>query len=274
MGDRPNDLRQQMIRRWELKELLPTLESQKEKLEQELFALHIDRHNQRADVENLESRSIKNYFLRVSGKLDDRLEQERREARAAESKYNAAEEELDRTKRRLADCREEIQALSGCTLAYWDALSDAADQDRITECRQYIIKELETAAASCESTRAALEKLRTTLTNLIDRNVYGMGNINALMPSYLASVKKQLDLMKSQVDLLREQLADLPLREPILNLTEIDIDVDSHILDDLLSRDGRDKSLRQVRSAVKASEETIKRICDEIHIHIEKWSKP
>lgn len=88
-------LRQKAAGKDHLEAKLRELRSQKWEYERNVISLKVAFREEQADVEKLEGRSLANYFYAVIGKLDDKLDQERREAYAAKVKLDAAQRELD-----------------------------------------------------------------------------------------------------------------------------------------------------------------------------------
>lgn len=88
-------LRQKTAGKEQLEAKLKELRSQKWEYERNVISLKVAFREEQADVEKLEGRSLANYFYAVIGRLDDKLDQERREAYAAKVKLDAAQRELE-----------------------------------------------------------------------------------------------------------------------------------------------------------------------------------
>ena len=105
-------LQQKVARKKQLEAKLSELHSQRRQYDNEVISLRVSLRKEQEDVEKLESGSLANYFYQVIGKLDDKLDQERKEAYAAKVKLDAAERELagidqdiQEIQRELADIR-------------------------------------------------------------------------------------------------------------------------------------------------------------------------
>lgn len=85
--------------------ILGELEREQRGLVQKEFELNLALTKENSDVEKLESQSLSALFYSILGKLDERLEKERREALAAQLKH-------EQTVRDLADIADQIAKLS------------------------------------------------------------------------------------------------------------------------------------------------------------------
>ena len=82
-------LRQQVSRKGHLNAMLKELVPQQRQLKERVVELESIKLNEQADVNRLEGRSLAAFFYNVVGKMDEKLDQERREAYAAAVKYDA-----------------------------------------------------------------------------------------------------------------------------------------------------------------------------------------
>ena len=98
----------------ELLERKETLEAEGKRLDGEVKALKIAAHNEQVDVENLKSPSIKGLILSITGKKQEKLEQEQAEARDAQQRYELAVAKQAAVQHKLRECTEELAALGDC----------------------------------------------------------------------------------------------------------------------------------------------------------------
>ena len=89
-----SDLQQKVALKKQLEAKLSDLRDQRRVFVKKTIELRVEHRSEQADVEKLEGRSLANYFYQVIGKLDGKLDEERREASAAKIKLDAAEREL------------------------------------------------------------------------------------------------------------------------------------------------------------------------------------
>lgn len=78
-----------------LETLLANLQLQRDELVHKVNELEKMKLSEQKDVERLEGRSLASFFYNVVGKMDERLDKERREAYAAAVKYDVAVQELE-----------------------------------------------------------------------------------------------------------------------------------------------------------------------------------
>lgn len=93
-------LREQTARQAMLRSRLEGLQRRHSQLAEQERELYTDRVEEAEDVENLEGRSLARYFYSLFGSLDERLDKERTEARAAAVKHDAVLNRARRTWRR------------------------------------------------------------------------------------------------------------------------------------------------------------------------------
>ena len=111
----------------ELTELINVLESENRVLSDEIPRLRIISHNEQADVDNLESSKIKLSYLRITGKLEERLNKERTEARNATSRYEFALSQQKHILLQLENCIDELATLGNCEEVLRDQISFPED---------------------------------------------------------------------------------------------------------------------------------------------------
>ncbi len=119
-------LQEQILRKQRLDTLLSRLREERRELEQKVLSLEVEKEIEQKDVDQLEGRSLANYFYRVVGKLDQKLDKEKKEACAAAVKYDAAVRELAAVKEDLRRYQEEEASLRGCEKRYAKLLEEKA----------------------------------------------------------------------------------------------------------------------------------------------------
>ena len=88
MADILYELQQKVAMKPSLEAKLRELQNQRKEYDREVISLRLAFRKEQEDVEKLEGRSLANYFFQVVGKLDEKLDQERREAYAAKVKLD------------------------------------------------------------------------------------------------------------------------------------------------------------------------------------------
>lgn len=232
--------RNQLLRRWELKCQLKELEAEKKKLEKELFPLYIAMHNEQVDVANLEEKNIRNWFLDTTGKKEAMLQKERREAAAAKLNYDTVSRQLEYTKQQLENARNELEQLRIPESGSWAEESDP----------QLIRQELRAALDTGSEARKDLESMIRKVDNLIEQNRWGVNK--SMMPSYLATAQKQINLLKEEMDLFAQEASNLPIQESVLEPGVQLLILDDHLMDQAVAGMGADMLLGESHSALVA----------------------
>lgn len=264
------ELRSKELRRLELKEKISQLEAKLPVMEKELFALFIEKHNEEADYENLQSFSVKNWLLDLTGKKEVLLDKERREAQAAKLKHDTAQRQLEWVKQQLAESREELKALLGNSAAYWTALEEAGEEALLQEQRERAAEELEKTARQCLDVLELTRNVMTNVSNLCDRNKFGSQGVNVMMPSLMAKAQKQLQLLEREQSLFMEQASNLGLKEQLLSGQEKLFVADEQNWSEALSALTRDSLLQVAYISLEASENSLCNIHTELCRQIEE----
>ena len=84
-------------------------------------------------MDRLQGRSLAAFFYQVTGKMEEKLDQERREAYAARVKYDAAVRELSSIEADLHEMNARLRALEGCEKQYQQALSEKLKSIQATD---------------------------------------------------------------------------------------------------------------------------------------------
>ena len=115
-------LRADVARSEQLQKRLQNLYKQREALAAQEAELREARLDEAEDVENLEGRSLARFIYSLTGSLDDKLEKERAEARAAAVKHDSVVRELEDLDNDIAETGAELRELSGCEVRYSEAI--------------------------------------------------------------------------------------------------------------------------------------------------------
>ena len=115
-------LQQKVAKKPLLESKLYELHTQRRQYDNQVISLRVAFRKEQEDVEKLEGRSLANYFYQVIGKLDDKLDQERKEAYAAKVKLDAAERELAGIESDIKEIQDQITDVLVAEARYKDAL--------------------------------------------------------------------------------------------------------------------------------------------------------
>ena len=122
MADILTELQQKVAMKPALEAKLRELQNQRREYDNEVISLRVAFRKEQEDVEKLEGRSLANYFFQVVGKLDERKDQERKEAYAARVKLDAEERELAGIESDIKEIQEQITDVLVAEARYKDAL--------------------------------------------------------------------------------------------------------------------------------------------------------
>lgn len=98
--------------------LLETLRQQELLCRQKVEQLQAAWNKEQADVDRLERVSLSSVLASLSGRKEERLEQEEAEALAARLQYQTARQQLEEIRSELSDCEERIRRSEDCPARY------------------------------------------------------------------------------------------------------------------------------------------------------------
>lgn len=274
-------LRDQVLRRSELKTEIEELEVQLEKLEKELFSLKIDAHNQQADVDMLNMFSLKNLFYDVTGKKEALLQKETSEARTANNNYHTALFRFEQLNRQLESDRSELLSLRGCEDKYWNLLQEKLHEaqgsermwilENITVHLDMVISDLTAAHSAGSDALRMTDGLLQNIKNVRDwnRNLSGSAR-NMTMQGYLNGTQKKIGDFRKQIRFFLRKLDGLPLPAPVReNADEIFIYPENY-LQEVAGKLGAEERLCEADAAVKAADKRLKNILSQLENTIEQ----
>ena len=208
----------QLTHKKRLEAVLKELLIQRRPLQEKAAELEKIMLRERKDVDRLEGHSLAAFFYHLSGKMDEKLDAERREYYAARVKYAACARELEAVEADIAATEEDLADLANCEDRYAQALEQKrqaiADSDRPEaeallhqqEQLSYLAgqeRELE------EAISAGTEALRTTADILQNiESAKDLATFDLLGGGFLADIAKhdKLDEAQALVEQLQIQL--------------------------------------------------------------------
>ena len=218
-----------------MKPLLETklyeLHSQRRQYDNQVISLRVAFRKEQEDVEKLEGRSLANYFYQVIGKLDDKLDQERKEAYAAKVKLEAAERELADVESDIKEIQEQITDVLVAEAKYNEALEvkrrqlkDSGTQvaDRILSIEERIAllqaqkQEIKEAISAGYSARGTADRILSELEDADGWNTWdilGGGGIITHMAkhSHLDEAQDLVQQLQSELRCFKTELADIQI---------------------------------------------------------------
>lgn len=224
-------LQQKVAQKPLLESKLYELHTQRRQYDNQVISLRVAFRKEQEDVEKLEGRSLANYFYQVIGKLDDKLDQERKEAYAARVKLDAAERELAGIESDIKEIQEQITDVLVAEARYKDALelkrrqlkdSGAQVADQILSMEERIAalqaqkQEIKEAISAGFSTRSTADRILSELEDADGWNTWdilGGGGIITHMAkhSHLDEAQDLVQELQSQLRRFKTELADIQI---------------------------------------------------------------
>lgn len=124
MRDELSLLQAQLTYKKRLEAMLKELRSQQAPLQKKVAELEQSMLRERRDVDRLEGRSLAAFFYHMSGKMDEKLDTERREYYAARVKYDASARELEAIEQDIEATEEDLADLADCEARYARAMEE------------------------------------------------------------------------------------------------------------------------------------------------------
>ena len=153
------DLRQQLSEMAALEKKVNTLYEQRSIWDRRVIALRAAWRQEQEDAEKLEKRTLGNYILQVTGRLEERREQEHREAREAGAELAAAEAELGRITEELRTARGQLAQLRSKEKLYQALLEEKRLALRAADTGTGVrIRELEQKLSSLEDRKREIQE--------------------------------------------------------------------------------------------------------------------
>ncbi|MBQ6689565.1 MAG: hypothetical protein IJN02_10085 [Bacteroidales bacterium] len=224
-------LQQKVAQKPLLESKLYELHTQRRQYDNQVISLRVAFRKEQEDVEKLEGRSLANYFYQVIGKLDDKLDQERKEAYAAKVKLDAAERELAGIESDIKEIQEQITDVLVAETRYKDALElkrrqlkDSGTQvaDQILSMEEKIAalqaqkQEIKEAISAGYSARGTADRILSELEDADGWNTWdilGGGGIITHMAkhSHLDEAQDLVQELQSQLRRFKTELADIQI---------------------------------------------------------------
>lgn len=225
------ELQAQVARQEKLRAVVDELYRQIDSLTGRERELAAARAREQADVDKLEGRTLAAFFCGLTGGKEERLEQERQEARAAAVKHDAVALQLRDAQEELRARRKELDALNGCEGRYQDALREKAQavkQEDPARGAEILRLEEEIGKLDRQSTElaeavAAGERAQNQADRVLDRlgSAKGLSTWDVLGGGLFADMAKHSELDQAQgeveqlqlcLDRFRTELADVTIR--------------------------------------------------------------
>ena len=225
-------LQQNVALKNQLEVQLDDLRNQRRVFDREALELRAEHRIEQRDVEKLEGRSLANYFYQITGKLEEKLTEERRQAAAARVKLDAAERELAAVNADIQQIQSRLDSLRGCEAAYTAALekkraaikaSGTPAGMQVLELEEKIAflesqkKELREAMAAGRDARSAADNVLQELESASDWNTWDMIGGGGLIThmakhGHLDDAQELVEVLQGRLRRFQTELADIRIQ--------------------------------------------------------------
>jgi len=287
MRDELSLLQAQITYKKRLEAVLKELKNQQLPLREKAAELERIMLRERKDVDRLEGRSLAAFFYHMSGKMDEKLDIERREYYAARVKYDACARELEAIEQDIESTEEDLADLADCEARYAQAMEQkrqVIEAAGTPEGRQLMQQEAELVYLSGqqkeleEAIAAGTEALRTTA-DILQRieaakdwatfDLLGGGLLTDFAKhDKLDEAQQLVETLQVQLQRFNKELADVTIRahlqlsiDGMLRFADFFLD---GLLADMTVLDRIKQSLAQVESTREQILTILRQLQDEL----------
>ena len=225
-------LQQKVALKKQLEAKLADLRDQRRIFDKKVIELRVEHRSEQADVDKLEGRSLANYFYQFIGKLDEKIDEERKQAAAAKVKLDAAERELAAVDCEIQEIQSQFQELAGREDAYAVALENKRNAvkasgtpaaSQILEIEERIAflesqkKEIREAVSAGRSALGTADSVLSELDDADGWNTWDMiggGGIITHMAkhSHLDDAQEKVEQLQGKLRRFKTELADINIQ--------------------------------------------------------------
>ncbi len=229
--DRLKELSEKKLRKRQLEAMVRELVSQKLDLEARVNRLRREKQKEQSDVDELSKPSLSSFFYYITGRKQEKLDNETAEAYAAAIKCSSAEKELSDLEYDLKKYRGELRELESCEELYKKAFEEKASAikalggagaSRLLELEEKLlavksrIKELDEAISAGHSALSTAEEILSSLKSAdgwAAVDVLGGGVISDIAKhSHLDKAQQLVNVLQSRLRAFKTELADVSIR--------------------------------------------------------------
>ena len=284
MADIFMELQQKIAMKPALEAKLRELQNQRREYDREVISLRVAFQKEQEDVEKLEGRNLANYFFQVVGKLDEKLDKERREAYAARVKLDAAQRELAGIEADVSELQSRLQEVRIAEVQYQEELkkkrmalkasgTPAAEQIIGLEVKLAALeaqkKEIQEAISAGHSARSTADRILSELDSAEGWNtwdMFGGGGIITQMAkhSHLDSAQDLVSELQSKLRRFKTELADIQITANMQVNIEGFLRFADYFFDGLFVDWAVGDKIRQSKSSVTDARSQISRTLDKL----------
>lgn len=225
-------LSQKVALKKQLEAKLDNLRDQRRVFDRKVVELRVEHRSEQDDVDKLEGRSLANYFYQIIGKLDEKIDEERKQAYAAKVKLDAAQRELAAVDWEIQEIQSQLQELVGCEAAYIAALESKRNAvkasgtpvaSQILEIEERIVflenqkKEIREAVSAGQSALGTADSVLSELEDADGWNTWdiiGGGGIITHMAKHghLDEAQEKVEQLQGKLRRFKTELADINIQ--------------------------------------------------------------
>lgn len=268
-------LQQMVARKNQLQVRCAGLRSQCAVLQDQVAALDQIAMKEEADVVRLEGSSLAAFFYHVVGKMDEKLDQERREAYAARVKYDAAAHALEAAEQDLSRCSEELAALALCEDHYRMCLEEKAAAIKASGCPEGLqilrletclqtlecqLKELNEAVDAGNAALFLAKNVQSCLEHAQDlglRDIFGGLNTEIRRYDHLDDAQSMVEKLQIQLRRFQTELIDVKIDNGLQQCVEGFARFSDFFFDSLFADWAAMDQIRQAQSQLRRTREEI-----------------
>ena len=285
MDDSLQELRQKAAMKPLLEDKLNELHRQRRQYDDQVISLRVAFRQEQEDVEKLEGRSFANYFYQVIGKLDDKLDEERKGAYAAKVKLDAAERELAGVEADIQEIQSQLAEIRIAEAQYKEALEKKRDDlkasgtqtaNEIIELEERIAaleaqkREIKEAISAGYSARGTADRILAELEDADGWNTWdliGGGGIITHMAkhSHLDSAQDLVQELQSKLRRFKTELADIQITANMQVNVDGFLRFADYFFDGLFADWAVGDRISQSQSSVSSTKSQINRTLDKLN---------
>lgn len=289
MKDELSLLQAQMTYKKRLEAMLKELRSQCEPLRQKVTHLEKIMLSERKDVDRLEGRSLAAFFYHAVGKMDEKLDEERREFYAARVRYEAAARELEAIEQDIETTEEDLADLSDCEARYARALEDKrlAIETAGTDLSGSLLQKeqeltyLHSQERELEEAIAAGTTVLRTASDVVNslRNVESLSYLDRFGKNALADLarhetwddaQKLVEQLQIHLQQFNKELLDVAIREAMQANIDRMLKFSDSFFDNLLTGEAGPEQLHQSHDQVNQALDLILGILRQLQTKLEE----
>ena len=230
-NEKLEELRNSMIRKKRLEDLLKDLKTQQKELTSKVYDLEREANKEQLDVDKLEGKSLSALYYSMIGKKGERLEIEKQEAYLAKVKYDTAADELRAVDADIKRYESELQSIKWSKEQYEEILQEKEkaikatnhpEIENILQLEEKLVeiksnkKELNEAISAGHSALSVIEEILSSLDSAEGWgtwDLFGGGILTDLAKhSHLDDAQNAVNTLQIELRRFKTELADVEIK--------------------------------------------------------------